>query len=350
MKKIKFIARNTVNHFSQNLSYHLKNPICFPTMVYFAPTLRCNLQCRYCSIWEEGNVKEEISQEQWKKFLTEIREWTGNGHVGITGGEPLLRKDIIEILNFMNKLGLKASLTTNGILLNKGVISQLSKLNIFNINISLESINKKNHDFFRGTKSFEKTMNNILKLKQALEDIGSRTLLIIETTLTSKNLDDAINLLRFCERNNLKIHFGNIVEKLQIGYKGNFAGESEYKPEDNKNIDEIFSFLINNKKNIVNSTAELKLMRDYYKNKKIRFRCSATARNIFVNHNGDVKLCQYFPPVGNIKENSIREIWHSEKASSQRKAMRKCKKICQFDCYKRKSLFEEYELYKALYC
>ncbi|MDD5012028.1 MAG: radical SAM protein [Candidatus Nanoarchaeia archaeon] len=345
-----FIAKNTVNHLAQNLSYHLDKPICFPTMIYFAPTLRCNLQCKYCSIWKEGNIQEEMSLEKWKEFLKDIYNWVGKGqHIGITGGEPLLREDIFEILGFIRGLEFKTSLTTNGTLLNEKIIEKLTELNLFNINISLESLNEKTHDFFRGKGNFEKTLKNILKMKQALKDNNLKTLLIVETTLTSENLNGAVDLLKFCEENNLKIHFGNVVENLQIDYQGNFEKESEYKPKNSEDIDRVFSFLISHKKNIVNSTAELKMMQNYYKDKKISFKCSATARNIFVNYNGEVKLCQYFPRVGNIKENSIRNIWHSEKANEQRKIMKNCKKICQFDCYKQKSLFEEYELYKALY-
>lgn len=348
---IGFIIRNTANHFSQNLSYSLTKPLCFPTMIYFAPTLRCNLQCRYCSIWKEGDINRELSLEDWKKFLRDIRKWVGSRqHIGITGGEPFLRKDIFDIMDFITELGLKISITTNGTLLNDEIIEKLAKKNIFNINISLESLKKDTHDFFRGKGNYQKAMNNILKLKDELKKNNSLTLLIVETTLTSENLKDAINLLNFCEENNLKIHFGNIVENLQIDYKGDFEKEGEYKPKDNEIINKVFSFLIGHKKNIANSTGELKLMRDYYKNKKIKFKCSATARNIFINYDGEVKLCQYFPSVGNIREDPINEIWDSEKANNQRKIMKDCKKICQFDCYKRKSLFEEYELYKALYC
>jgi MoaA/NifB/PqqE/SkfB family radical SAM enzyme len=249
----------------------------------------------------------------------------------------------------MNSLGFKASLTTNGTLLNEDILGKLVKLNIFNINISLESLNEKTHDFFRGKGNFEKTQKNILKLKQALKNNNAKTLLVVETTLTSENLGGIIDLLKFCEENNLKIHLGNIVENLQIDYKGNFEKESEYKPKNSEEVDRIFSFLMRNKKNVVNSTEELKMMQDYYKNKKINFKCSATARNVLVNYNGEVKLCQYFPSVGNIEEDSIKNIWHSEKANEQRKVMKNCKKICQFDCYKQKSLFEEYELYRGLY-
>lgn len=350
MKNLKFVIKNALNYLAQEISYYLNKPFCLPLIVHFLPTLRCNLKCKYCSIWKEGDIKKELDLKQWKKFLKELRDWAGKAHIGIPGGEPLLRKDIIDLLDYMCRLKLKPSLTTNGILLNDEIINKLSQLNIFNINISLESTNKNIHDFFRGEGSFEKTFNNILKLKEALKKNNSKTLLIIETTLNSKNLSSIKDLLEFCEKNDFKIVFCNIVENLQIDYRGNFKSESEYKPEDKRKIDEVFSFLIKNrKKTIINSTAVLKLTRDYYKNKKINFKCFANVNSLFITHDGSVKLCQYLPPVGNIKEKGIKEIWRSKEANNQRKIIKKCKKICQFNCYKKRSLFEYYQTYRTLY-
>ena len=349
MINLKFIMKNVMNHYAQKASYYLENPICHPTMIHFAPTLRCNLRCRYCSIWKES-WKEEISLEEWKMFLNKLHEWVGDAHIGITGGEPLLRKDIFEILEHMRKLGLKTSFTTNGTLLNEKVIKKLSNSDIFNINVSLESAQKELHDFFRGNGNFKKTFDNLLKLREELNENNSKTLLVVETILTSKNLDTAIELLKLCEKNKMKVHFGNIVENLQINYTGDFKAESEYKPKNNKNIDKIFSYLIKNKTNILNSTSELNMIKDYYKNRKIDFKCFANVRTLFISSNGDVKLCQYTQPIGNIKEDNIKKIWLSERANKQRKFIKECKKICQFDCYKKRSLYEEYEMYKGLYC
>jgi MoaA/NifB/PqqE/SkfB family radical SAM enzyme len=351
MKNSGFIIKNVLNHIKQDISYHLNKPISHPTIIHFAPTLRCNLKCKYCSIWKEGNINQELSLDEWKKFFLDMRDWVGKAHIGITGGEPLLREEIFEILEFMAKLGLKPSLTTNGVLLSEDKIHRISKIKIFNINISLEDTDGSIHDFFRGKGNFSKTKNNLLNLKKELDEIKSKTLLVIETTLNSKNIFDAPNIVKFCNENGLKVHFGNIVEKLEITYKGNYNKESEYKPNagDKRKLSNIFDYLLKNKKNVLNSSGELRMIRDYYLGKKINFKCSAVARNLFVSSNGDVKLCQYFSPIGNLKEGRVKDIWYSKKANDQRRKIKKCKKICQFDCYKRKNLYEEYEMYKAMY-
>jgi len=350
MADLIFITKNVINHFAQNISYYLNKPFCLPTVVHFAPTLRCNLRCNYCDIWKEGKINNELTTQQWKKFLKDLHCWLGKSHIGITGGEPLLRKDIIELLEYMIKLKLKVSLTTNGIFLNQEIIDKLSRINIFNINISLESIDPKIHDSLRGEGTFKKTFENIIKLKQALNKNNSKTLLVIETTLTSKNIRATKELFDFCKRNKLKIHFGNVVEKLQVDYQGDFNGESEFKPTNVSKINETISFLIMHKSDIiVNSTSELRMIRDYYLGKKISFKCAANVRNLFVSSDGSVKLCQYMLSVGNINQKNVNKVWYSKKADNMRKTMKKCNKICQFDCYKKRSLYENYEMYKSMY-
>lgn len=354
MKQVKFAVKNIINHYCQHFSYYINKPFCFPTVIHFAPTKRCNLRCRYCNIWKEGEIKNELDTKTWEKFLDDLHDWVGDTHVGVTGGEPLLRRDIFDILEYMKKLGFNISLTTNGILLNKEIIGKLLPLEPFNINISLDSLNPEEHDFFRGVSSFKKTYQNILHLKEELNKNKSATKLVVETALTKKNISNINKLVDFCMENYLKIHFGNIVANLTIDYKGDFKSESEYKPEkeDREKIIRGFNYLnrIQEKTNmIVNSSSELNLIKGYYLGKKIRFVCVGNVRNLFVDADGSVKLCSYTPSVGNIKQSNVKEIWYSKKADDTRKFMKKCKKICQFDCYKKRSLFENYQVYKSLY-
>lgn len=354
MKQVKFAIKSVINHYRQHFSHYINKPFCFPTVIHFAPTKRCNLRCGYCNIWKEGNIKNELDTETWKRFLDDLHDWVGDTHVGVTGGEPLLRRDIFDILEYMKKLGFKISLTTNGTLLNKRVIDKLIQLEPFNVNISLDSINPEEHDFFRGANNFEKTYKNLLLFKKELNKNKSPIKSVVEIVLTKTNIGPINKLIDFCKENDLKIHFGNIIANLTINYNGDFKSESEYKPEkkDYEKIIKGFEYLnrVQKKTNmIVNSSSELSLIKDYYLGKKIKFVCAGNVRNLFVDADGSVKLCFYTPSVGNIKQLNVKDIWYSKKADSTREFMKKCKKICQFDCYKKRSLFENYEVYKALY-
>lgn len=355
MNKSKEILKGLMFHYGQILSYYLNKPICPPKIIHFIPTKRCNLNCKYCNIWKEGNIKTELDAKTWIRIADEIHDWVGDAHIGVTGGEPLLRKDIFDILNHMKKIGLNISLTTNGIFVNKEeIIKNLVKLEPFNINFSIESLDPEEHGFFRGKNNLEKTCQNLLDLKKELIKNNSPTLVIVETTLTQKNITSVKPLVEFCIKNNLKIHFGNVIENLAMDYKGDYKTESEYKPkqEDSQKIIETFDYLdkIRKKTNmILSSSSALNMIRDYYLGKKIKFKCVANVRNLVIDTDGSVKLCVHTPQVGNVKNSDIKDIWFSEKANEMRKFMKNCKKICQFYCNKQRSLFEEYEMYKAIF-
>ncbi len=325
---IKMILKYILNHFTK------KKPI----MIHISPTHRCNLRCKYCKIWEEGDETKELSLQEWKKVIDELSDWLGEAHIGVTGGEPFLRKDIFQILDYMVKKGLKPSLTTNGILLDYEMINRLSELNVFNIKVSFESMNKNTHDFFRGEGSYEKTYNAILNLKKKM----NKTLIIIGVTINSKNIGELDELINFCKENDLKILFQNITGNFRVNYNGNFKEESEFKPNTKLNIKKTNM--------IINSSSELRLLSNYYGKKKFSYECSAQHKgNLWICDNGDIKLCQFMPKIGNANEGRIEDVWNSREADSMRKRMKGCKKICQFICYKKRSLFECYEMYRALY-
>ena len=103
----------------------------------------CNLRCIYC-MPEEGlplrNKNELLSTKEIKKLI-KISEQLGVSKIRFTGGEPLLRKDISELVKYaVNLNGIKSvNLTTNGILLNK-YLKDLQLAGLSGINISLDTL------------------------------------------------------------------------------------------------------------------------------------------------------------------------------------------------------------------
>ena len=85
-------------------------------------TDQCNLDCAYCT--EYDNSKPHPSLEDLTSWLTHIRD-LGTVRVALVGGEPLMHPDIVEIVRRANQLGLSTSLTTNGFLLTKSLVTDL---------------------------------------------------------------------------------------------------------------------------------------------------------------------------------------------------------------------------------
>ncbi|MEK7868631.1 MAG: radical SAM protein, partial [Candidatus Omnitrophota bacterium] len=79
-------------------------------------TKECNLSCRHCYRDAGEKAKGELTTREAKDLLCEIKK-AGFNLVIFSGGEPLLRNDIYELINYANRLGLISSLGTNGLLL-----------------------------------------------------------------------------------------------------------------------------------------------------------------------------------------------------------------------------------------
>lgn len=126
-------------------------------------TNSCNLKCIHCYLSPEAK-KCELTKEQLFSFLNQL-ESMGTLEIIITGGEILLYKDLISVLNYATKKDFSIVLLTNGTLFNDEIIDALRKINISFVQVSLYSMNPKIHDKITGIPgSWDKTIINIKKL------------------------------------------------------------------------------------------------------------------------------------------------------------------------------------------
>src|SRR3989339_279074 len=108
-------------------------------------------------------------------------------NLGITGGEPLIRSDLLEILEHMKKLGFNVNLTTNGVLLDERIVKHLKK-NIFGLSISLDGL-VDSHNYLRQSDVFTKTTENIKLCKK-----NNIKYLIVKTAIYKNNLNELKDL------------------------------------------------------------------------------------------------------------------------------------------------------------
>lgn len=129
-----------------------------PVRVSLLVTKFCNLGCFYCYAEDILNAKEvqEFSLEELKDIIDQIYD-AGCRWVNILGGEPLMRNDIEELIDYMHQKGIFIELTTNGYFVKKR-ISSLKKVD--HLTISLDG-NKETNDSARGKDSFEKIVSGI---------------------------------------------------------------------------------------------------------------------------------------------------------------------------------------------
>ena len=129
-----------------------KPEIGLPLWLLAELTYRCPLQCPYCSnpldFAEQG---KELSTEQWIKVFREAREM-GAAQLGFSGGEPLVRQDLAELIAEARKLGFYTNLITSGIGLTEQKISDFKKAGLDHIQISFQASDEQVNNLLAGSK------------------------------------------------------------------------------------------------------------------------------------------------------------------------------------------------------
>jgi len=125
-----------------------------PYFVDWAITSKCNLSCKHCRGFPQG----EVSTERAKKLIAEIAELEP-GWVIVEGGEPLLRPDLFELLGLMRQRGLEVHLITNGMLVSPQIIGALKQLGI-KVMVSIDGATKATYEAIRDGADFDKVIQS----------------------------------------------------------------------------------------------------------------------------------------------------------------------------------------------
>ncbi|HFD11161.1 MAG TPA: pyrroloquinoline quinone biosynthesis protein PqqE [Crenotrichaceae bacterium] len=128
-------------------------------------TYACPLQCPYCSNpINYPDYNNELSTDDWKRVLSEARKM-GAVQLGLSGGEPLVRQDLVEIVSHGRELGYYSNLITSGLTLNEKRILELKNAGLDHIQISFQASSAEVNDFLAGTQAFQqkKDMARLVK-------------------------------------------------------------------------------------------------------------------------------------------------------------------------------------------
>lgn len=156
-------------------------------------TSACNLKCVHCYNDSGANVKSRESTTDEAKAVLDDLAGFGVPSVLFSGGEPLMRKDLFELLPYAVDQGLRTVISTNGTLINADKARQIKKIGVSYVGISLDGIGKVN-DQFRGVDgAFDDAVTGIRHCADAGVRVGLRL------TLTKRNAQDIEKLFDFFE-------------------------------------------------------------------------------------------------------------------------------------------------------
>lgn len=164
----------------------------FPIMASLFLTHRCNSECTYCNFPEMDTP--ELSTEEWRSVIDQLAG-LGCRRIAILGGEPLLRRDLADIIAHVRKRQMSCVLTSNGLLVPKRITS-LSQLNT--LILSLDAVGTENDDV-RGKGSWRAVNEAIAAAKR--KGIAVK----INAVLSAKTSSTLEDLLSFIDRHKLHI-------------------------------------------------------------------------------------------------------------------------------------------------
>jgi radical SAM protein with 4Fe4S-binding SPASM domain len=161
-------------------------------------TSHCNLKCVHCYNDSGADVKSnEATNQEAKEVLDDLAEY-GVPSVLFSGGEPLTRKDLFELIGYAVDKGLRTVISTNGTLISADKARQIKKMGVSYVGISLDGIGKVN-DQFRGVEgAFEDAVAGIRNCMDAGVRVGLRL------TLTKRNAQDIEGLFDFFEKEGIE--------------------------------------------------------------------------------------------------------------------------------------------------
>jgi len=153
-------------------------------VVVWNMTRRCNLKCMHCySASADMEYPDELTTDEGKTLIDDLAAF-GAPVILFSGGEPLMRRDLLELAQYAADKGMRAVISTNGTLITKDIAAQLRKINLSYVGVSLDGL-EKTHDRFRGAKgAFAKAMEGIRNCREAGIKVG------IRFTVNKRNLAD----------------------------------------------------------------------------------------------------------------------------------------------------------------
>ena len=129
-------------------------------------TYRCPLQCPYCSNpLELGRYRQELDTDTWRRVFREAAE-LGVIQLHLSGGEPLVRRDIIDLVREARRLGLYSNMSTGATVVDEAMLDRLREAGLDHLQVSLLDTDPESNDYLAGARSFDRKRDAVLGAKQ----------------------------------------------------------------------------------------------------------------------------------------------------------------------------------------
>ena len=265
-----------------------------PILAVFEVCLRCNSACGYCGL--PLNVgRYELSREEIRLIFGRLYE-DGLRFVFVQGGEPLLRKDLLEVLGDLSTLGYSLTLVTNGTKLTRAVVDRLAELQI-NVSVSLDTLDRDRYRRIRGADQLAQVLAGI-DLLETFPHPKYLTCIVSEV-----NRDEVMNVMQFARSRRFIPVLGAYHWSIE-----RYGKETAPLQYDRLTVSRVFAEVVES------GLVPKGYLRDYVRN-NVRWlsggsleRCDAGRYSVAIDASGNVAPCLALAHAGNLRESSLGEI------------------------------------------
>ncbi len=286
-------------------------------------TYRCDLVCSMCDLPRRGNRKAELSTQEFFGVLDGMQDLGVLG-VGITGGEPLLRPDLLDIIRHGTRRGLLMHVNTNGTLITTEMAHAFAEAGVASINLSLDGPTAEIHDKRRGRVG---SFDNVMRAAARLISVPKRPYRVaITCALGADNAQDAEAVLDRAR------DLG--VDRVGFIPVHDFPA-NRVTPLD-ANAARIVRDLVARRMTdplLDNSKQYLELFGRAYQGKPNPLPCSAPRHSVVVDCFGAVFPCVPLNAARDeVGRGDVREVWRSKTYRDARAALKQCR-ACYWNCH-----------------
>ncbi len=304
--------------------WKIKHP---PLLAILILTRRCNLRCEMCNLWKYKN--NEMSKEEIFRLVNDL-EKLGVTTISISGGEPLMREDVFEIMNYVKGKGMFLDISTNGTLITNSVAKKITEIGVDTISVSLDSDDPEIFDRLRGIKGAHDKA--VLGIKNLLNVSNNKTRITVNILLSPQTLDRLLETVNFLSNLGIKnigfipVHNFNMKKSLSFS-----------ECQKNK-LEEIVNKIVNieREKGIIDNTEKyLETIKKFILKGERSRACGAGFLTVVIDSNGDIYPCfgmfELGKKIGNIHNLNIKDFWYSELYETLRLNLLNCKE-CVWNC------------------
>ncbi len=293
-----------------------------PSLISWNLTKKCNLRCPHCYLEAGQAAENELTTDECLRLLDEMKA-LGTEMIILTGGEPLLRRDIYDIARAASSQEIWVVMGTNGVLITDRVAQKMVECGVRGVGISIDSLDAEKHNSFRGGPNAWEYSVRALDICRAhgLE-------VLVQTTVMAMNVDEVPRLIDFAREKGAWSF--NLYFLVQTGRGQQMNDLSAEQTE------AVLSNLVD--------------VQDRYRPMLVRSKCAPHFKRIAyqkglgglesggcmagtqycrITPEGDVTPCPYMTAVaGNVREKSFRDIWETAPVLLELRDLKQLKGRC----------------------